>query len=191
MSGSNNAAFVTAGKPRVGGGLWRAPKGTTLPSDATTALSGSFTCMGYISEDGLVNDNSPENTEVKAWGGDTVLNIATGRPDTFKCTLIEALNASIFESIYGAGNVSGSTLDAGISITANSKELSDYVYVVEMTLSGNVAKRIVIPSGKVTEVGSINYKDDEEVGYELTISATPDASGNTHYEYIKKSSTTL
>lgn len=191
MSESNNAALVTAGKPRVGGGLWRAPKGTTLPTDAVTALAGAYTCMGYISDDGLTNDNSPENTDVKAWGGDVVLNIATGRPDSFKFKLIEGLNVSIFESIYGAGNVTGSSIDNGISITANSKELSDYVYVVEMTLSGNVAKRIVIPCGKVTEVGSIEYKDEEPVGYELTVSATPDTSGNTHYEYMKKSTTTL
>jgi hypothetical protein len=37
----------------------------------------------------------------------------------------------------------------------------------------------------VSEVGEITYKDDEAVGYELTIQAMPDASGVTHYEYLK------
>lgn len=31
----------------------------------------------------------------------------------------------------------------------------------------------------------IVYKDDDAIGYETTLSAVPDANGQTHYEYIK------
>ena len=41
------------------------------------------------------------------------------------------------------------------------------------------------PNGKVSEVGDITYADEKEVGYETTITASADSSGNTHYEYIK------
>ena len=37
----------------------------------------------------------------------------------------------------------------------------------------------------ITEVGDIVYKDDDAIGYETTLSAVPDADGQTHYEYIK------
>ena len=34
-----NVENVTTGKPKVGGAVYRAPVGTTLPTDATTALN--------------------------------------------------------------------------------------------------------------------------------------------------------
>ena len=54
-----------------------------------------------------------------------------------------------------------------------------------MVSTGGKKKRIVIPNGKVSEIGDIVYTDGDAVGYELTIAAFPDTSGNTHYEYIK------
>ena len=156
---------VSAGKPAIGGAVFRAASGTTAPTDATTALASDFKSLGYCSEDGLTNSNSPSSSDVKAWGGDTVLNIQEEKPDTFKVTLIEALNVEVLKAVYGSANVTG-------------------------TLTGTngiaVVKRVVIPHGKISEIGDITYNDTDAVGYEVTVSALPDASGNTHYEYIKQ-----
>ena len=71
---------------------------------------------------------------------------------------------------------------------ANSTDLDEYVWVFDMIMRGNVLKRVVIPLGKVFEVGTITYSDGDAVGYETTLQTAPDSQGNTHYEYIVKSS---
>ena len=185
----SNAANVTTGKPKVGGAVHRAPVGSTLPTSASATLDATFKDLGYISEDGVTNANSPESTNIKAWGGDTVMTAQTDKDDTFQLKLIEALNPDVLKTVYGDANVTG-TLATGITVNVNSAEQEESAYVVDMILRGGAAKRIVIPRGKVTEIGDIVYKDDDVVGYNLTLKALPDNNGQTHYEYMVAASTT-
>ena len=174
---------VSTGKPSISGGVWIADAGTTLPTDATTTLGADFTALGYVSEDGLTNSNSPESDTGKAWGGDIVITYQTEKPDTFTFTLIEAKNEDVLAAVYGTDNVDG-TISTGIEITANGAEAEEHVWVFEIVMRNDTLKRIVVPAGKVTEVGDISYTDEDMVGYELTVQAFPDTSANTHYEYI-------
>ena len=188
MPDSNNtAAYVSVGKPKVAGAIYYAPAGTTLPTTAVADLNAAFVALGYVSEDGVTNNNTAESDTVKAWGGDTVLTLQTAKPDSFTFTLIESLNDDVLKAVYGSSNVSGA-LATGLTVHANSAQIAACSWVIDMILTGNVAKRIVIPSGQISEVGEIVYKDDEAIGYEITINALPDSNGDTHLEYIKSAS---
>lgn len=177
------AKNVSTGKPKVTGAIFSAVLGTELPKDATADLGEAFVKHGYVSEDGLTNNNSPEGEDIKAWGGDVVMNTQTGKPDTFKFKLIEAMNVENLKAVYGNDNVTG-TLAEGITVKANSKENEPRCWVFDMVLRGAV-KRVVVPEAKISQIGEIKYADKDAIGYEITLTAVPDGEGNSHYEYIK------
>ena len=179
---SVNTSNVAAGKPTIGGAISVAPKGTTLPNDAVTALGSAFKGLGYVSDDGLTNQNTATVEQIKAWGGDVVLTPSTEKTDYFIFTLIEILNVDVLKFVYGASAVSGD-LDTGITLAASSKEADECVLAIDMVLNGAL-KRIVLPKAKVNSIDDIVYQDGEPVGYPCTVTALPDENGVTHYEYI-------
>ena len=179
-----NAQNVSAAKPKIGGAIYAAALGTSLPTDTDTALTG-FTSLGYVSADGLTNSTNIESEKVKSWGGDTVLVIQTSKEDSFKFNLIEVLNEDVIKTIYGDDNVSG-TLATGLTINVSSADVQEMSYVIDMVLRGDTKKRIVIPAAKVSAMEDIVYSDEAAIGYNVTVDCTPDTYANTHYEYIQR-----
>lgn len=188
MANEAIATNVAAGKPKLAGAISFAATSTTLPTSASEALDAGFVSLGYCSEDGLTNAQDRSSTDIKAWGGDVVLSVQDEKTDTFRFTLIESLNTSSLKAYFGDDNVTGD-LTNGITVKANSKELPEKAWVIDMILRGAL-KRIVIPKGKVTATESIAYSDGAAVGLGVTVTAYPDSSGNTHYEYIKSNTST-
>lgn len=181
---ANTAANVSTGKPNVSGAVYVAPKGTTLPTDATTALGASFTCLGFVSEEGLTNNNEMDVSEIKAWGGAIVYRSLNGLNDNFALALIESENVDVLKNVYGDTNV---TVDANDNVTVNVKaeDPQEKVWVFELALRGGRSKRIVIPDGAVTAREAITYNDSDAIAYGITVSAYPDSNGKTHIEYLE------
>ena len=179
-----NASNVSTGKPKVGGAVYRAPVGTTLPTSATAELDEAFLELGYCSDDGLKNKNSAETDTIKDWGGNPVLNINKGKTDEFTTKLIEALNPNVLGTVFGDDNVVVDK-DAGtIHVKASTSEMKDQSYVFDIIMRDGALKRIVLPQASLGETGEIVYKSDEPVGYEITLKAM-EVDGATHHEYIK------
>ena len=178
--------MVTATKPVTAGGIAVAPAGTTLPTNATTALASDYVRLGYVSEDGVVRSTSIDSTEFKDWSGKTVYVATTSRDDEFTFTLIDSDKPEVMKLAVGDANVTGS-LAEGIVAKVDSSELEDHVFVIDMILAEGVAKRIVIPNGKVTAIGDISYTSKDAVGYELTVKAQVDDAGYSVYEYTQAS----
>ena len=179
-----DATKVSTGKPKVTGGIYRAPKGTTLPTDATTALSSAFKNLGYVSESGVVNTNDMSVSSVKAWGGVIVYNSLDGLDDTFKLALIETENVEVLKAVYGTSNVSEDA-SGNIQVDVKADDPEEAVWVIELALRGGIPRRIVIPDGAITARDDITYSDSDPIAHGITISAYPfsNYNGATHREY--------
>ena len=174
---------VSAAKPAVGGAISAAPAGTTLPTDATTALASDFKGLGYISEDGVVKSGVYSAEKVKAWGGDVVLQNDSSEKQV-KFTLIEAMNADALKFTFGDDNVSGS-ISTGLHVKVGDYERPEQVLVIDEILKGGILKRTVIPRAIIATVGDINENDKNPIGYEVTVLANKDSDGDNYHEYFK------
>lgn len=185
----STATNVTTGKPAVAGAIYVQSADTSaLPTSAVAALTG-FTELGYVSEEGLVNANTFDSTDIKEWGGTTVLTTEQNYEDKFTFTLIETMNLAVLKEVFGADNVTGSALSTGITVKVKPGQHADKKWVVDMIMRGGVLKRICIPSASVSELAEIEYVNDDAVGYRVTLTCHPDSTGATHYEYMQEPTT--
>ena len=180
----NNALNVSTGKPKTSGAIYRAPLGTTLPTDATSPLDPAFVGLGYISDNGASNENEMDVAAVKAWGGAIVYRSLTELTDNFKFAMIESKNKDVLKAVYGDDNVT-ETESGDTHVVVKAEDPQEAAWVIDTVLRGGIAKRIVIADGAITSRDPITYNDSDPIGYGVTVSAYPDANGKTHDEYIE------
>ena len=186
----NVATNVSTGKPNISGSVYVAPIGSPIPTNPTSILPAEYTCLGYVSEDGLENSNEMDVSVIKAWGGMIVYRSLTELNDTFSLTLIESENVDVLKTVYGDSNV---TVDASgdIAVTVKADDPQEKIWVFELTLRGGRARRIVVPDGAITSREAITYNDSDPIGYGIEVSAYPDANGETHKEYTEVASASV
>jgi hypothetical protein len=184
---TNKAKNVSTSSPKITGAVYYAPLGTSLPTDAKTALDAAFKGVGYISEDGLTRSQSRSSNDIKEWGGGIVSTVQTEYKESFKFKMIEALSDIVQKAVYGDKNVEGKLDGASTSMTVkhNALEPVANAWVIDTVMLDGTLSRIVVPNAKITELGDLAYKKDSAIGYDVTLSAMLDANGNTSYDYYQ------
>lgn len=177
------------GAPDVGGGLFNAPLGTALPTDASTKLAEAFKIVGLLSSDGLSESPNRESDDKKAWGGKLARVIQTEHDLTVKFTLIERTEQTL-KLVHGDSNVISSNQEAKgdapagklQTILKNAKVLPPKSFVANMR-DGITQLRNVYPAAQVVNVGESKWVHDDLIAYEVELKCYEDSSGNKGYEY--------
>lgn len=166
----------TAANVRVGvtGGVFGAPLGTALETDALSALDAAFDDLGYISDDGITQAIGTDQTEIKAWqNGDVVRKIQTSHDLTYQFAMLEESDATLI-AYYG------NSADGVVEVRGEQGVRQSWVIEVE---DGDNVLRIVIPDGQVTEREDVVFLNEEAISYGVTITCYPDADGVKAYQY--------
>jgi hypothetical protein len=180
---ANNAGKVFVGKPLVSGGIFAAPVGSTLPTDATVALDPAFLAVGYVTDAGLTKTIKRDTATIYAWGGDIIAVPQKTFTETFKFAMAEYLNEVPASVIFGDSNVTASTATGTdtLEISVTAEDAVHHAWVFEMK-QGNGRVRIVVPDAVVSDTGDVVFKDDDVAAQEVTITAFTDGTAFS-YEY--------
>lgn len=122
---------VSAGKGVLGGYCYRAPVGTTLPTSPSWTPTADWTCMGFITEDGVSFATETETNDFNDMNGTLMDSSQSSYSETFACSFAET-KAATFQSIYGDDAVTDS---AGVlTVNHTGAEPGSYSYAFLLVL---------------------------------------------------------
>jgi len=162
-----------------------APIGTSLPTDATSTLTG-FTACGYVSEDGVTLSQNYSTNNIKDWSRATVrtlLDEFTGEI-TFKFiqTGYDELCA-----IFGDDHVSQDNGKLTVEIGAHLAEPQCFAFNMK---DGDAKVRIVLPNAQATPDGDISFVANEPISWGVRLTCNADEDGESIYIYTDPGTTT-
>lgn len=160
-----------ASKVRVGltGAISKGAVGTTAPTDATTAINVAFVDTGAISEDGVTISlpDAGDRTTLRMWqGGAEVRTLRSPSDDLpqISFTMLETNKGAV--ELYFDTTVTQTASHGTFDYTVKAPTAFGYVLDV---LDGAIVHRFHLPQAVRASVGDLVYKNDEPIGYEVTL----------------------
>lgn len=154
-----------------GGIFYVAPKGTTMPTEAKTAMTSyaAFMSLGDIDEDGFTDSTDVKDGDsFKDINGDEVLATAGGKTRTVKVKFIEPTRLSVLKSYFGEGNVERTGADT--TIDADTKpDSTERCFVADEVLSNGVFQRTCIARGITMSYDDVSHSKGDLMAYGMTI----------------------
>lgn len=189
-----DVAEIAAPSPRVTGGILYAPLGTTLPTTALGSPDPAFNSLGRVSVDGVDRTEDRANTEVNDWGGNLIAVLQDKFGLTLKFKLLQVMNADVQKVAHGSGNVTvtPATTSTGTEIAAqiNATLLDTGCWIIDGFYM-KMSMRLVVPYGRVTQVGPMKWVHRELVMYDLTLKPFPDVNNNHALQYFNDGVATI
>lgn len=176
------------------GGAWLAPVGTTAPASPIDQPADPWVALGAISDDGLVYGFDEDSQTFTPWGLTSPFRTTiTSSVRTFQLTLWETARTSV-QSLMFRMDAASLTPDEDTGLTTFAESASptpDRRAFWFLVMDGDTARGFYVPQGEVSDRDDVTFKQDEMSGYNVTITAYPDDSGNTVYHTDKLPATPI
>lgn len=185
---TNSSDNVSGTKGVSGGYIFVAPKGTDLPTDYSTALPDEWKCLGFITNEGYVETMDSSTEEFKDMNGDLMAVELTEHAEGAELTLAE-IKATALKLMYGEDNVTDK--NGMITVKHNGNFTSTHSIVLELLLKDNRNWRKCVPLFQCSELDSLTLAKGEVAARQLTAKYLTDEQGNTCYDYIQSTETSV
>lgn len=178
---------VLAGVSALGNNFelaWFADAGTTLPTDATTALDAAFKSIGLVTSDGVSGGINISTNEIDAYGAfGPVRTLITSEIRDFTVTGEETNPVTL--AIKSRQKLSAVTASSSgvVNITEGPQRDVLYAAVFHAVDGANVIRK-VLPSVRLTAIASPEQiSKANNIAYGFTFTAYPDTNGVSVYSY--------
>lgn len=167
------------------GGGWTAPLGTTSPGDPAIQPTGPWLPLGAISDSGLVQGFEEDSESFTPWGFTSPIRTTiTSSLRTFSLTAWETGRTTVQSLQYRIPVADLAPADGLTTFAETASPSPDRRAWWFIVLDGdNFQRGFYVPSGEITERSDVTHTQNEVAGYEWTITAYPDESGNTVYHF--------
>ena len=181
-----NAKKVYAPTPNQSattGAVAVAPVGTSMPTDAKTALPSTWDDSGYVSEDGISVTVTRSTTPIRDWSKNAVRNLLTEYAGSISLAFLQ-VDQFAAERMFGENNVTvtAATSSAGeqikVAIGAELPPIEAWCFSMK---DGDARIRVLVPSGQMTEVSQIDFKPDAGHVIGGTLATYDDGTGHSSY----------
>ena len=183
---SNQVYLLGPDQSSTVGALYVAPIGTAKPTDARTALAGTWVSGGYISESGITLNISRSTTNIRDWGLNNVRVASTDFGTTITGEFLQ-IDEQAAKNLLGSANVSktaaNSTHGEQLALSIGPTLPDAQAFVINMK-DGNRRGRICAPNAQVTEIGSPTFVPSAGNVWPFTISCYDDGTGHSVYVYF-------
>ena len=170
MTDATNARVGITGAVRV------APLGTTLPTDAVSALDAAFDDLGYLSEDGVTLgfDDSVQN--VFAWQNATLIRSITSQSITsLSFSMIEIKGVTL--EFFHRGSTMTEVAADNFRLDIKPPVAAPRIVVVDV-IDGLNSIRYSFGNAEVVSRGEVPINNSNLLMLPVTLNFYPDSNGN-------------
>lgn len=158
------------------GAIWKAPLGTALPTDSTTAWGAGFANLGYAT-DGFTLKQDKKVQEIPAWQTLTPVRlITTALNRTFSFELLQT-NKDTLALAWGGATITPGTAGAyTLDVTAADSPVN-FILGIDWS-DGATSQRIILPSGSLSALPTIKSVRTDAIRYAFDVQALAPADGS-------------
>lgn len=158
------------------GGLYKGPLGQAEPADSVVALDAAFLNLGYFSADGAVMGFSDTVNNTFAWQSAAL--VRTSRTETLTTLAFNPIQSrgSVLEAFHSGSQITEITPGSEYRMPI-APAIADPASWVFDAIDGGLHYRYYIPNGEITERGDVMHLNGEPIGYPMTMTFYPDATG--------------